>query len=538
MVEKEAKSSSENVYALDANQKEIYILQVPYEERGLRKPYFCLGCGKIMQAIYRKIESERHFRHDVVRQPGEVKCTYNDETYRHKLAKEIVQKVGRIKVPRLLVYHPEDYSATPALIKDCHFIEGNKILIEHYLYENKKGEIVVGNNTDDPYPNDTNNKYLKIKPDAMFLDVEGKPEFIIEFVATHKPDQEKLAKLKRLGINAIQMSVPKGSPADIEMAILTTTRTKWIYNNEIEKADYFQFSKGNFRGVYDSDEDQRKLSEEGFRCRKARLTNLIQSIDRIIRSEPYRNLESELRSEIQRVEGNTKRAESELEDLRNESIERGISEHSERRRALEQRRRALEERRSKFRETTENYEGRYLRKSGELEQQEIGIDEEIRELAIAEEEYYFGGGKTESAYSEVSRKYREEERDLDESIQGLQRKIRLLEHEKEGIRKNIESAPAELERRRGKLLADFNDQIESIERSIEERRERSRSLGESKEAELEGIRIQFHQFIETKDYSRLPGVQQFLNILPKLNDTIAIYQATYEANRKLKGGDR
>lgn len=85
-----------NVYANNVKGKVIHIS----EACSGRKGYFCLGCERELQAIISKIENRiSYVRHDLKAVKNQKKCTYSDETYRHKLAKEILQRIKKIKVP-------------------------------------------------------------------------------------------------------------------------------------------------------------------------------------------------------------------------------------------------------------------------------------------------------------------------------------------------------------------------------------------------------------------------------------------------------
>ena len=59
-------------------------------------------------------------------------------------------------------------------------------------------------------------KFLLIQPDVAFFDKDETPILLIEIVATHKVDPEKIVKIKRLGIDTVQVKVPKDSPQEIE----------------------------------------------------------------------------------------------------------------------------------------------------------------------------------------------------------------------------------------------------------------------------------------------------------------------------------
>lgn len=348
----------ENVYAYDENFNEIYIGNVPVHENGIKKNYFCLGCKRQMKAIKGNVQKQ-HFKHHVKPNSTEKKCTYRDETYRHKLAKELVQVLKKIKVPAVYKYDSGNKSNQALLIRESRFIEANEILIERHIYENENGEIEIIHKKDQ-------SKELLIKPDVIFLDTNQKPILIIEFVATHKPDVNKLIKLKRLGIDAVQVSIPKSSPEEIEKSFSTTKHTKWLFNNEESNTNYLQFSNQYSGAIFEVDQEQRKLLEEGYKCRSAEIGDLIRTIERLLETEQYKSIERNFRSEILRVEKNTKREESELEKLCTKYSQSGIEQHYTRRK--------------KLRDSETDLERRYLAKEAELSEQDENIEQQIAEL--------------------------------------------------------------------------------------------------------------------------------------------------------------
>ena len=88
-------------HALDDMNVVRFISDVKSGKHGYR----CLQCGGELVAKKHKDRLD-HFAHD----PKDVsrlgKCTYSDETYRHKIAKEILQRIKQIKVPALYKLPP------------------------------------------------------------------------------------------------------------------------------------------------------------------------------------------------------------------------------------------------------------------------------------------------------------------------------------------------------------------------------------------------------------------------------------------------
>ncbi len=530
MIEKE--SHIENVYAWNENFKEIYIGDVLKSENGIKKNYFCLGCKRQMQAVKGDIRKQ-HFKHHVKPNSTESKCTYRDETYRHFLAKANAIDLKKIKVPAVYKYPPNKEEDKVLLIKDAEFVDAHTVLNEHYLYENEHGEINVSATFDEK-----EDKYLFIKPDSIFLDKNGKPILIIEFVATHKPDQNKLMKLKRLGIDAIQVNVPKSSPEEIRDLFFKTNRTKWLYNHAENETDYLQLSNTYSGGIFEIDIEQRRLFEEGYNCRKAQLGDFIRTIGRILESEHYREVEQNLKSEIRRVEGNTERETTELDELRTNHSESGIGQHS-------QRREELGNRQKEFQQESADLEERYFRAKGKYIEEQRGIDENISTI-----EYRLSGnqqsGKT------IERTIDEET----ESVRILGERIEFARGEKEreigNIDKSveretgyIESIPSRFERDKETIEFQFRAEEESLERKIESTERSILNAPKDFARERERIEDEFAkdtkritEEIENGDRSGTGWYSKELSLLDTFRQSLDVYQATLKLLERVEQKER
>ena len=169
---------TKNVYALNVEDEIVYVEDV---ERG-RKGYFCIGCKQQMQAVKPKVTNIRaYFRHDV-KFTGSKKCTYSDETYRHKLAKEVLQDYKRIKVPPLYKYPPKGIEGVPSLIRESTYIEAAKVKIEVPFFEDENGEIRFGKE------DNNGDRFLIVQPDVTFFNFKNEPILFVELAATHKVD--------------------------------------------------------------------------------------------------------------------------------------------------------------------------------------------------------------------------------------------------------------------------------------------------------------------------------------------------------------
>jgi len=377
----------DNVYALNLQDEEVFIGNV---ESG-RKGYFCIGCKREMQAVKPKIASIRpYFRHDVKALKDRKKCTYSDETYRHKLAKEILQINKSIKVPAVYKYPEKGVEGWPNLISESRVIEAFSVGIEKLFYEDENGEISFGKN------DESKNKHLLLKPDVTFFDRKQNPILFIELVATHKISEEKKIKISRLGIDTIQITIPKDSPEAIGNAINNTNHTKWIYNYEQANTQYIPVSLSSSKGIQPIDEIQRKFFEESFKCRAAQIGNLISTIKRCVGSEHYAQIERNYRSEISRIEENTENHRDKwrriCEDRRTEISKKH---------AIESRRNQINQEEGNFQEYHHTLEQRYYRKRNEIERDADAYRESELSIRGSEEDINRAISDKESAIRKI-----------------------------------------------------------------------------------------------------------------------------------------
>lgn len=397
-----------------------------------------------MQAMISKTPNRiSFFRHDPKAMKGQPKCTYSDETHRHKLAKEILLRIKRVKVPALYKYPPNNINGFPNLISKPKFIEAEIVRAEIYFYENEFGDIFWNKTAFSD-----EDKYLLLKPDIVFFDKNEKPILLIEIVVTHKISEKKLLDLKRLGIDTIQITIPKDSPENIEKTFETTNRTKWIYNYEQEITEYIPVSDSNSEGISSIDEEQRKLFEESYKCRTAQINNLIRTITRCLESEQFRTIAEELESEISRVERNTERNRESLfqqrernarniNDLRNEIRTRINSKHNERRKRIEFQKSDLEERYNRKRNEiitiTESTEGAIrefterfnsidetFEREGEDIKRLTAEQNSIREFAKTEQENI---NREQENGNNLEEKYTRIRTELEQSFRNIRRRI-------------------------------------------------------------------------------------------------------------------
>ena len=357
---KEQNEHDDHSYALDLQDKLKYISEV---ERG-RKGYFCPGCRQRMIARKGNIKIH-HFAHDPQDVERRGKCTYSDETIRHKLGKEILQYLKHIKVPSLRKYPGEGQSGGVQIIRESWTVEADSVAIEMPFYENEEGKIIWGRDLE--WKTDSG-KFLLIQPDVTFFDSSGKPILLIELVATHKINDDKYLKIRNLGLDTIQVSLPTGPSIELEDTFNKTARTKWVYNYERENTEYQHVPPRIGQDVSFGDEFEKGLVnfERTYECKAFELKEAIRRFRRYLESEQFTGTRESINKKIRRTERNTTAHRKQWRELQ-ETIDGEVSAGFESERARLDQIEAefiLEER--EFEKTNEDLEGRYKLKNQSL----------------------------------------------------------------------------------------------------------------------------------------------------------------------------
>ncbi len=458
-----------NTYAFDLKREEKHISDVV---KG-RKGYYCMGCDAEMEAVKGEIRSH-YFRHVPTDVKTERKCTYSDESYRHKLAKEILQRIKKIKVPTLYKFPPQGIDGKPMKIRDAWTIEARAVKIERQFYENKEGEISYGQNIDFEKEKE---KFLLIQPDVAFFDKDDNPILLIEIVATHKIDSIKLSKIKRLGIDTVQVTIPKDSPEGIEDCFFRTHRTQWIYNHEQETTTYLLISKGNNQGISPIDEFQKKLFEtaESYSCRSSQISNLVRGIRKGLESEQYRKIEQSIRRELDRVTENTKRNRERLLDLQEGHKKKIEGEFELEERAFKSEEERFNREEAEFQKEVDELERRYYSKRGELETAQDENKPDCQSEIERIEEYLEKLGADRASFEEQIAELKREEEQFEQRIRSETARIMELTgkeqrtfDELETRRKNF---PVDRERVEREIRGEFEERRKKLEQEIRESEE-------------------------------------------------------------------
>ena len=518
------KYEPDNDWANDVKDNPIHISQA---ESGL-KGYYCMGCNKEMQAVKMKNPNHQsYFRHHIKDiDTSKIECVHASKEYRERLAYFYFMRTKEIKVPAVYKYPPKGEEGIPILLQEAKTIVAHRVDREVTFFEDEEGTIHSGKNAK------VDERYLWIRPDAVFYDEHDKPILFLEFVVTHKPDIDKLNKLQRLGINTVQIIVPKLPEAEIEKSISSVSKVKWTYNEIESNAEYIPVSSGDTEGIPFIDEEQRKLFEESYKCRRAQLNNLIHALKRCLASQSYRRVKHLFEQEISRIEKTTKEHQSRLDDLQRE-IESEI--HSE----LGERRDELDKRRDYFREYVNGLEGRYLKKRSEIRGKQKDADRQLESrhnIGEAEREirarYRRTEDKLRAEYDSNERRYYDEVAECEFESEFVrteeQRVIKAIEEDREfekNFFRNEENLRTEFEQLEKEEQTSFErkrERIESENRSFREVQDKEESRIRSK---YEGRTIQITQRISQRDIQgrdelseRLKTILELRRVFDSYND--------------------
>ncbi|WP_442847186.1 hypothetical protein [Leeuwenhoekiella sp. H156] len=331
--------------------------------------YYCLGCKKELQAVKGQIR-EHYFRHhakDVRRDDTE--CVIANKEYRERVARDILQRLKSIKVPPVYKYPPRGVDGLPNKLVPSRWIQAAKVKSELTFYEDENCVIQYGSNPD------IDERFMSIRPDITFFDTSEKPILFIEFVVTHKIDVEKKSKLQRLGISTVQVILPRKSEGEIEQVFKTSRSIKWVYNEIEANTEYIYVSGASDRGVWEIDDDQRKLFEESYRCRKIQIGNLIRTVRNTLESESYKRAEQLFERELSRVKRATEAERAGLDSMEERLEGEVYREFEGAYKELQERGDKLRAEEREFSAEQADLERRYFNKDGELGEKSNQVEE-------------------------------------------------------------------------------------------------------------------------------------------------------------------
>ena len=414
MEQKSQNSDFQNDWAY--NENFTYHIHISEAKSGLNG-YYCLGCKKEMQAAkgLKRIHYFRHHAKNVDKDNTE--CVVASRNYRELIARDILQRLKQLKVPDVYKFPSMGQGGKPMLLQKSETIVAHKVKSEITFYEDENCVVQFGQNPE------VDQRFLLIRPDITFFNKKEEPILLIEFVVTHKIDDEKRLKLKRLGLNTVQIIIPKRPENEIEAALKSQTKVKWVYNEIEANTEYIFVSEATNNGIWSIDDDQRNIFEESYKCRASQLKYLIRSVKRALESQSYNRTEQLFESEISRVEKATA-----AEQQRLGKLETGIDNEVQLQYAdqfieLDRQRGKLDESEKEFRRHIEGLEERYRTKDDKIrgEQEEIRGDQEgLNDIKRRELE---NGGTEESIRERFRRAGEELRHDFEITSEDLKRSI-------------------------------------------------------------------------------------------------------------------
>lgn len=443
--EKNSDLETQNDWAKDITDDPIHISNAI---SGLND-YYCLGCEKEMQAVkFKNPAFQSYFRHHAHNiNKDNVECVFSSRVYRERLAEQILRRLKELKLPEVYKYPPKGFTGNPILLAEKTTIQAASVIAQLSFYEDENGEVKWGKNPE------IEDRYLLIRPDVTFFDKEEKPILFVEFVITHKLPDDKKVKLKRLGINTVQIIIPKVPEEEIEKCLKSVTKVKWVYNEIESNTDYIPVLEGNSEGIPFIDEEQRKLFEESYSCRASQVSNLIRSINRGVESESYKRVEFQFEREISRIKDATKENRSRLDDLQGR-VENELQAE------LESDREKLRERRRKLKEESSNLESRYFKRRKEITEEQADTNREIKlRYRIGESE------------EDIRREFgiEEEKIDYEQTIVSKQEGyIDIDTREESGFENNFEGRKTELGKEFRELENEEQEKFRNFERTEQE----------------------------------------------------------------------
>lgn len=378
----ESNSHDDNDWAKNADSVELHISQA----KSGQQDYFCIGCHAEMSAKKSKNELryKSHFAHVATDVRIERKCTFSSETYRHKIAKEILQRLKCIKVPALKVFSGD--SRKCIVLKEAHFIHAHSTKVELPVFEDEKGSIIHGKSKEH------SDRHLLFQPDVTFFDKNGNVLLLIELVVENKLKNDKLFKIRSIGIDTVQVVVPRFSSEEIEKALQVTKYTKWVYNNEQETANFEELQSGVNSKISEIDEFERKLFErsQSLRCRVSEINNFIRRLTKSVESEQFDQSRKHFRAEIQRVEENSENERRNIEQERNAiEVAEGEIEKEEEFRIADNRKR-IEVKRTFINQSERKFRVEIERKQGKIDTRYSNLEGRytLKRIKLIEEERY------------------------------------------------------------------------------------------------------------------------------------------------------
>ncbi|MDO8178407.1 MAG: competence protein CoiA family protein [Undibacterium sp.] len=194
------------VFARNSHGQFVHIDSVP---NGKACDCTCLACGEPLVA--RQGSKKAHsFAHE-----SGAECQYAIETMLHWLAKELFASRSYFVTPSHTISTSMDGPIRPINLSKV--IPSMELQIDSVEIEKR---------------------VASVRPDIL-INVQGK-EYLIEIFVTHKCDEEKISKLKEIGLSSIEIDLSKfklNKVSDLEQVLFFENDLKtWLFDSKIEEA--------------------------------------------------------------------------------------------------------------------------------------------------------------------------------------------------------------------------------------------------------------------------------------------------------------
>lgn len=193
-------------------------------ESGLKCNCICPACGEKLIAK-RGASMMHHFAHC----SGRV-CEYGFESSLHLMAKKILSEAKKFSLP------PVDFSFPNSSKVSENISPAKEIQIERVELEERIGNIV---------------------PDIVVY--AGGKQLLIEIFVTHRIDDEKLAKIKNLGLSVIEIDL-----SSTQSSITESSLKELLLNDHISKSWIFNALADKYLQAFYQISDEHKLIQRGF----------------------------------------------------------------------------------------------------------------------------------------------------------------------------------------------------------------------------------------------------------------------------------
>ncbi|MET3501339.1 hypothetical protein ABIC45_002951 [Mucilaginibacter rubeus] len=417
-----------------------------------RHDFTCLGCGKPMQAILRKIYGPKpYFRHDVMDVPVYERCPFSNVQARRIIALETLQLEKQLRLPPLYKFPPKGSGGLAIPLQDAQTLHFDSVKRNLHCFETPEGDLILAE-----VPASEDDLHL-FSVDAVGYDEDENPTLLILLSdgKRKKMDVDLMAALPILGVDAVMITPPRSTPEEIFNAVMNGKNTKWLYNNDERAFNYDSLSADLPKGVPTADLDEGFLFEETFDCRTAEINNLIRTFNKFLGTESYRAAEQHNRQVIGETELAITRAGERRDEFEDQYRTASESAHQRELDEVDERRGRLGTAKTEFSGNYQALDERYRRKKRELEEAARVLESSIRAAELAPSS---SGRSIAARRSEIERNDQSARRRMDDLFE---RELRSVDSQRTGIARTIASERAAIERLR-ELIAKEPGRLERL----------------------------------------------------------------------------